>query len=439
MTGIKIKDIMLINPDHTIQTANIFIVDEKIAHIGINAPKDFRCDYLIDGRDKLAVPGFINTHTHAYMSGFRNWVDGISYYDLHRRLYLIEELLSPEDAYTLSLLSILEMIKSGITCFADVHKFPEATVTAATDMNMSAIVSRNLSGENSEEGDKQLEEAIEEYNKFKDNEHYHFMLAPESIYSCRKQYLHKISAVAKKYNLGIHSALSISREEVINCLGMYHQTPIEVFEECELLSNNTTIAHCTYPSDRDIDILSSTNTNVSINTCSSLKLGNELSPVSQMKSSGINLCLGTNGAAANNSLNMLREMQFTSLLSNSRVPDSSNINYNNNEKLSTHEVFDMATINGAKALGLGDKIGKLERGYNADIAIFDLEDISFTPLNDPISALCYATAGITAHTVICNGKIVLYEKQFTDIDTFKLIDNVMQIITDKIYQIRDTN
>lgn len=430
--NIKIKDILLINPDHTTQVANIFIVGERIAHIGVNAPKDFMCDFLIDGKNKLAVPGFINTHTHAYMSGFRNWVDDFPTHDLiFNRIASAEDRLTPDDAYPLALLSILEMIQSGITCFVDMHKFPEASITAANDVNITAVVARMLSGQDKDEisSKKQLAEAIQEYQDFKYHGHIHFMLAPHSVYKCGKEYLSYVSKVAEMHNLGVHIHLSESKKEVIDCLGNYHETPVKLAEKCGLLSKSTIAAHCVHLSEEDFKILVKNKVNVSVNTCSDLKLGYGIAPVVHMKDLGMNLCLGTEGIAYNNSLNMLREMQFTSLIHKG--------SYQATDVITAHDVFDMATINGARALGLQKEIGQLSRGYKADIAIFDLDEISLTPLGDPISALCYSSTGLQADTVICNGQVVLYNKEFTDIDIFKLKDQVVQTITDKIYQITD--
>lgn len=408
--NVVIKNITMVLPDHSMLKSDLYISGSKIVGIGTPPPK-FYAWRTLDGSYKFAVPGFINTHTHAYMSVFRNWADDLDFNTwLFKRIMPAEDKLVQSIASWSSVLSCMEMLKSGITTFVDMHMFPECSAFAATQCGMKAVISRGLAGgeDDKDGGTRRIREALDEYEKFKELPNLKFMLAPHAPYSCDEDYLREIAALSDDLNLGIHTHLSESQDEVHNCKNKYQATPIQLFDRCGLLKESTIAAHCVHLTSEDIEILADRHVNVSLNTTSNLKLGNGVAPAKSMQDAGINLCLGTDGASSNNSLNMLREMQFVTLVQKGFTHDP--------EVMNASDVFDMATINGAKAVGMEDRIGKIEVGYDADIAIFDTQDPAFTPIGNPIAALCYSSAGITADTVICNGKIVIENKHLVSLD-----------------------
>ncbi|MEG2770621.1 MAG: amidohydrolase family protein, partial [Oscillospiraceae bacterium] len=199
---------------------------------------------------------------------------------------------------------------------------------------------------------------------FKDNELLSFKLAPHAPYTCDDEFFKIVANRAEKENLGIHVHLSESETEVENCIKAYGCTPIALAEKTGLFAVPCVAAHCVKATDEDIAILKKHNVYVATNPASNMKLGNGFAPLAKMLSKGVNVCLGTDGAASNNSLNMFREMQLVSL-----VHKGANLQA---ECVSSSQTFNMATKTAAAAMGLGDKVGTLEVGKKADIAILNL-------------------------------------------------------------------
>ncbi len=413
-----LKHILAVLPDRSAKRLDICIDGETISSVG-RIPPGFEPDRTISGESLLCVPGFINAHTHAYMSPLRNWADDLSFQDwLFGKVMPVEERLRSDDAYWGALLSCLEMIRSGTTCFLDMHMFPQSSVLAAQETGMRAVISRGLSGgtEDPVGGERRLREAIREYEDCRSIPHLGFMLAPHAPYSCDEGYLRDIAAVARDYDLGIHTHLSESRSEVENCRNTYGVSPIGYFDRCSLLDSRTVAAHCVHLSEEDIVLLAERGVHVAVNTASNLKLGNGVSPVKRLLEAGVPLCLGTDGASSNNALSMLREMQLTALLHKGVNLDP--------QAVSAGQVFDMATRGGAAALGLSGVTGAIREGFSADLALFDLREPALNPLGDPVAALCYSAAGISAHTVIICGRIVLDNGEFTTVDAERIRSEV---------------
>ncbi|NCC68460.1 MAG: N-ethylammeline chlorohydrolase, partial [Clostridia bacterium] len=184
--------------------------------------------------------------------------------------------------------------------------------------------------------------------------------------------------------------------------------PSEFYDSCGILRDSTVCAHCVYLSESDMELLSKRGVSVAHNAASNMKLGNGFADVPAMLGNGINVCLGTDSSASNNSLSLLREMQLASLIHKGTHCDATTV--------TAYEVFDMATINGAKALGISDKAGEIRVGKCADLSLFDLNSPGMIPIGDPKAALCYGSAGLKADTVLINGRILLENGEFKTID-----------------------
>ncbi len=410
----QLKNILAILPEGA-RRCSLYIDGDTIAAVD-EMPADFVPDKVIDGQEKLAVPGFVNAHTHNYMTLMRGYADDLSFNDwLFGRIMPMEEQISPEDAYWSCMLAAMEMIRSGTTTYLDMHMFPDVTVRAALDSGMRAVISRGLSGgENDKEcGARRIREARDEIEAYQGtNSRLRFMLAPHAVYTCGEAYLREISELAGELKLGIHTHLAETDTEVRTCYEQYGCSPVELYDRFGLLKSNTVAAHCVRLSVNDINILRYRNVSAAINTGSNLKLGNGTPPIASLKRHGVNLCFGTDSAASNNSLSILREMQLFSLVHKGVSKDPT--------MAPAAECFDMATKNGALALGLGGITGQLKPGMKADIAIFDVTEPGRLPLHDPKALLCYASAGWSAETVLIDGVAVLENGTFTLFDEDKI-------------------
>lgn len=422
---ILIKDILvaLYNDNkYVVQDANIFIEDDKI--IGINdSPQDFKPDKVIDGNNKLLLPGLINAHTHSYMTLFRNYADDLPFKEwLFDNILPLEDKLSGEDAYWGSMLGIIEMLKTGTTCFTDMYMFIHETAKAVEESGIRACLSRGLVGkDNNAGGIRRINEAKEEIDYWtkKGTNRLSFMLAPHAPYSCDSQYLRKVIDEAKALEVGLNIHLSESKNEVDEIRSLYNCSPVEYLYKLGFFEIKTLAAHCVHMSDSDIEILANNCVNVVTNPVSNLKLGNGIAPIAKMISNNINVCMGTDGAASNNSLNLFKELHFVTLIHKGIQEDA--------ELISASTGLEFITINGAKALGLDRIIGKIEVGMKADLIILDIDRPQFYPRNNLISALAYSSTGEEVETVIVDGKILIEKNEYKTIDVEKVIYKAKEI------------
>lgn len=366
--GIIIENILAVLPegaDDVIRETTLYIEEDKITGIG-DKPAGFTADKVIDGTDKLVIPGLVNCHTHSYMSFMRNVADDLSFMDwLFGTIDPIEQQMTDEDTYWGANLAIIEMMKSGTTCFNDMQMNIHQTTRAVKESGMRAVICRGLVGSGSDEaGQMRLRQAYEERDAAKDCDRLTFKLGPHAPYTCDDAFLKIVAAEAKKENMGIHVHLSESESEISQIQEKYGCTPIALAEKCGIFDVPAIAAHCVQVTDEDIEILKRKNVSVVTNPASNMKLGNGFAPIAKMLDAGVNVCLGTDGAASNNCLNMFHELSLLTLIhkGTGKTPQC----------VSAKEGFRIATINGAKALGLEKEIGSIEAGKKADLAILDL-------------------------------------------------------------------
>ena len=246
-----------------------------------------------------------------------------------------------------------------------------------------------------------------------------FVLSPHSIYACSEKLLSQINEEAYKHNMLKHIHLSESDKELADSLAQYKRTPVEYLSDIGFLDNKTIAAHCVKFNESDMDIIADKKVNVATNPSSNAKLGNGIAPIVPMLDKGINVCLGTDSAASNNTLNMFREMGIFSLLHKAYTGSST--------VLSANEVLKSATLNSAKALNSEKKFGIIKRGALADLIFINLNSPSLFPNNDVISSLCYSANGSEVESVMINGKFVMKNSVITSIDCERVYYEVKRI------------
>lgn len=406
--NILIKNIkMLVCGD--IAEGDICISGDTITAAGTQ-PEGFTADKIIDGSGKLAIPGLMNCHAHSYMSLFRNLADDLTFEDwLFGSIMPREDMLTPDDAYWGAMLSCAEMIKIGTVCFMDMHMFPMKCAEAAKTLGMKAVMTRGLTGPDRTEKDaiRRYNEHMQEREQFKDDPLISFKLGPHAIYTCGRDYLEFLVEKAKETKQEFHIHLSETLNEVKNCYKEHGKSPVEYLDELGFFDVKTAAAHCVHLSEHDMDILAEKNVSVIHNPKSNLKLANGIAPIPHLMEKGINICIGTDSQASNNTLNMFTEMNYAALLhkGTTGIPTV----------CTAREVLDFATVNAAKALGF-EKSGAIASGNKADIAILDLDRPEFYPRNDLTAALVYSANGSEVDTVIINGVIVLEKGRLTKFD-----------------------
>ncbi len=430
--GILIQNAYAILPDgdkDAVKKANIYIEDDRITGIDdlsasdkSTPPANFSADKVIDGKDRLVIPGLINCHTHSYMAFMRNVADDLSFMDwLFGRIDPIEQKMTDEDAYWGAMLAIIEMMKSGTTCFNDMQMNIHQTTRAVKESGMRAVICRGLVGSGDDEGGRmRINQTLEEKEAFADCDRLTFRFGPHAPYTCDEDYLKIVAAKARELNMGIHVHLSESLSEIDQIREKYGVSPIELADRCGLFDLPCIAAHCVQVDDNDIAILARRNVSVVTNPASNMKLGNGFAPIPKMLEAGVNVCLGTDGAASNNSLNMFHELSLLTLIHKGcgMTPQC----------VSAEEGFRIVTMNGAKALGLDDIIGSIETGKKADLAILDLKNPSLQPINNLLSGLCYSANGSEVDTVIINGRITMEGRRILTVDEELVYNKVNETV-----------
>jgi len=418
--GILIKDALAVLPNgtaHAVGRHDIYVDGTDI--VGIDeAPEGFVASQTIDGSRRLAIPGLINAHTHTYMSMMRNVADDLSFADwLFGTIEPIEDRLEPEDAYWASLLSQVEMIRCGTTCFNDQQMHIGQTTRAVVESGMRAVICRGLVGDAYDLNERRIREALQERDAYADCDRLTFRLGPHAPYSCGPDYLRGVAEVARREGMGIHIHIAESQTETDNMWEQHRCTPVEYVRDAGIFEMPTIAAHCIRVSESDRAILAENGVSVVTNPASNMKLGNGFAPVPELLAAGINVCLGTDGAASNNAQNLFREMGLLALIHKGT--------HDTPQCISADETLDMATINGAKALGL--PTGSIEVGKKADLALLDLDAPSLTPLNNAVAALSYSANGSEVTDVIIDGKVVMRDRILLTIDEERVRHEIARI------------
>ncbi len=405
---IQIKDILTLQPDMSVKRSDVYIAGKYI--LGVDQrPDGFVASKIINGSNRLLIPGLINCHTHSYMNVFRNSADDLSFSDwLFSRIYPMEDKLKSEDGYWGAMLACAEMLSTGTTAFLDMHLFKHQIAKAVEDSGIRACLSRGLVGNGNDEGGKiRLCDSMEEIARWKHCDRLSFMLGPHAVYSCDDKYLETVVSAAEDCGVGIHVHLSESRKEVSDCYAQYGCSPVELLEKCGVFTRPTVAAHCVHLSDNDMRILDKYKVNVASNPISNAKLGNGFAPIEKLqKYDGINICIGTDSAASNNSLNLFSDMRAMALIHKGVTEDA--------QCVSAYDTIRMATVNGARALNLN--CGIISPGTLADLTILNIDKPQFYPRNDLAAALCYSATGAETETVLVDGEIVYDKGEFAGID-----------------------
>ena len=386
---------------------DIAIDDEGvIAGIGADARRAIDADIIIDGSDRIAIPGMVNTHTHAAMTLLRGYADDMPLQEwLSEKIWPLEAHLTGDDVYAGTKLACLEMIRSGTVAFNDMYFFMERAADAVDEMGLRAALAYgfiDLGDAEKREAEIRATEALTAHIKARGNPRIQAAVGPHSIYTVSPEGLRWCADFAREQEIGIHIHLSETGKEVDDCVAEYGRRPAVHLDECGCLTPRTVAAHCCWLDEAECRLLGDRGTHASHNPASNMKLAvNRAMPYHWLKSSGANVCLGTDGCASNNSLDLLEEMKFAALLQK--------FAWNSQTLLPAHEAIAMATSAGAEALGIGP--GTLSVGAPADIALLDARAACNTPLHNSDSNTVYACNGGAVMTVLCQGRILMHERE----------------------------
>ncbi|HEU13199.1 MAG: amidohydrolase family protein [Thermoplasmata archaeon] len=400
--SILIKGGMVVtqNLDRKIMDADIYIDENFITEINRNISVE--ADHVIDARNRIVMPGLINTHTHVGMSMFRGAVEDMQLDRFLEKTFKLDAQRTEEDIYYSSLLSMAEMIRTGTTSFLDLYYDEHIVARAVEKSGMRGFLSWvTLDREFTTQKGEPLKNAEEFISSHRGKERVVPSIGFQGVYVCSDETLLKGKEIAERYGVIEHMHLSETRKEVYDYLKKKNKRPVEHLKEINFLSNNLVAAHTVWLTVREIDYLGQSGVSVSHNPVSNMKLGTGgAAPVPEMMKRNVNVTLGTDSSVTNNNLDMFDVMKTAGLMHKNDRWDAS--------VLPSQSILDFATINAAKALKVSSLLGSIEEGKLADIIILDPFPSGIPLKKENIVAnIVYALKGLNVTHTIVDGRILM--------------------------------
>ena len=379
-----------------------------------------RAEEKIDASCKIVLPGMINTHTHAAMTLFRGIGEDASLHDWLSAVRAVEVKVTPSQIRAGSCLAAIEMIKSGTTCFNDMYFHMGEVASAVQESGMRAALGYSMV-DMGDEKKRKLELTIcEKFIKDwqgKADGRITTAVPPHSIYLCSKELLVASEAMSKKYGVPLHIHLSETRKEVFDCLSIHKLRPVPYLDSLGALSQRTVAAHCVWLTKEEVRLLASRKVSASLNPVSNMKLaGGAVAPLPEMQQFKMNVSLGTDGSASNDSLSMFETMKFLALsVKNARWDATA---------ATAPQVLSAATEGGARALGIN--AGAISEGKLADIILIDARAPNMAPLHNITANLVYSAHAGNVTDSIINGKVVMRERKLLMLDEEKVVERAQK-------------
>jgi len=391
--SILVKDVLL---DGKVTSA--YIEDNRISELG----RKIEADTVIDGKKKALLPGLVNAHTHGAMTLLRSYADDMKLQDwLETRIWPAEKMLTREDIYTGTKLACLEMIRSGTTCFNDMYFHMDMAAKAVQEMGLRAVLCEGfIDHMDKDAGEEILGPTRKITERIANLRSQRIMPAwgPHAIYTVSTESLRTFRQLSDETGYPIHMHLSETRKEVDDCKKDFGRSPVSYLESIGFLSDRCVFAHGVWLQPDETALLARRRAKVVHNPVSNMKLSaGRAIPYGDLVKAGVQISLGTDGAASNNNLDMFQTLKFAALLQKFAADDQT--------IASAKEIWDLGTLGGAKTLGLD--AGVVREGSLADLILVDLTKVFMVPNHNLYSNLVYAASGDCIDTTICDGKILM--------------------------------
>lgn len=413
------KNIAILDENYEIrENMNVGVEGERIAYIGSEAPeKDFGEVY--DGKRKLLMPAFYNAHAHSPMMLMRGYGENLSLQDwLNTRIFPFEDKLTSEAVYYSTLLAMAESLRFGIVSSSDMYYFCDDMVRAVADSGAKANISRSITSfaEGSVKNNdsyKEAEALIRDAHGAADGR----ILIEASIhaeYTNTVTSMTEVADLAKKYGVGMHIHISETEQEHEECKARHGgKTPTQLFKELGALDTPTTAAHCVWVDENDMEIFAEKGVTVATCPVSNLKLASGVCNVPELMKRGINVAIGTDSVASNNSLNFIEEMKLFALLNKERRKDPTLV--------TPRETLRAAARAGALAQGRKE-CGLLAEGFRADLTVLDIGQPHMRPVHDLVNNVVYSASGSDVILTMADGKVLYKNGEYLTIDIEKALD-----------------
>lgn len=403
-----------------IVSGDVVVENDLITYVGKHI--DISADRKIDVGGNLLMPGFVNAHSHSPMTLLRGVADDMNLKEwFFDNIFLAEQKLTPKDVYWGEMLGIAEQVRAGITSIEECYFYYDEIINA---LKKSGIRCRlGFPSTFNDMKDKEMKAFLDNYVEALNGELIKPVIYAHSIYTLSEEELSILVDYSAKHKLPMSMHLAETLKEVGDCTVKNDCTPPEFLEKIGFLDRPSTLYHCVHMDKDDIRILADYGANVVTCPSSNLKLGSGIAPIYSMKEQGVNICIGTDGPASNNRLDMFKEMFLVATLNKATLYDASII--------SAIEVIDMATKNGAKALGF-DNCGEIKEGFKADLILVNLKTPHSIPNNNIISNIVYSLSSQDVYLTMVNGKILYENGNFNIGEDIEAIYEKCQKITKRI-------
>lgn len=420
MSKILIRAMVLpmTGPEDFYPEGEIGIENDRILFVGEkgSAPESFIPDQIIDLPEDVVMPGLINTHTHAAMTMLRSYADDLPLMPwLQTKIWPFEDKMSDEDIYWGTLLALGEMIQSGTTTMLDMYASMDQVAKAVLEAGTRGVLSRGLIG-NAPNGERAFAENVELVKNYHGagQGRIQVMFGPHAPYTCSGEFLQRVKQEADRLGVGIHIHVAETEDEIKTIKEQYGKTPVQWLEELGLFGGHVVAAHCVHLTEEDRETMAQNKVFVAHNPESNMKLNSGTAPIPELRSRGVVVGLGTDGTSSNNNLDMFGEMR-SAAFQQKLVKGAT--------ALPAYEVLQMATVDGARVLGLQD-VGVLAPGYKADLISINFDQPHFYPRFSIPAHLVYVAHAGDVRTVMVDGKILMQERQLMTIDIKRVCHEV---------------
>jgi 5-methylthioadenosine/S-adenosylhomocysteine deaminase len=424
MNSILIKNGTLLTMDeqNSIVRGDLLIRDGQIASIGESG---LTADIVMDASGCVALPGFVQTHLHLCQTIFRGAADDLPLLEwLKQRVWPLEAAHTATSIRASARLAVAELIKGGTTCAltmetvnhtAEVFRVIEETGFRATVGKCMMDKGDDVPGPLHEETEASIRESLELLTAWhgQGNGRIRYCFAPRFALSCTGELLSRVAELAKQHGVMIHTHASENKNECALVESQTGQRNVSYLDSLGLSGAHVVLAHCVHLDEQEIETLARTSTKVAHCPSSNLKLGSGVAEITKLMQRGVSVSLGADGAACNNRLDMFTEMRSMALLQKAMLGP---------EALPASQALRIATIEGAKALGLDREVGSLEEGKQADVILVNLDTLHSSPYSDPISAVVYSAQSSDVKSVIVNGELLMRDRQLLTVDEASVLE-----------------
>jgi len=411
--------------DEVLQQHSLVITGNQIDAIVPTATvaSEYNATTTLERGSHIVAPGLINTHTHLAMNLLRGYADDMPLMSwLKEKIWPLEQQhVSPEFVASGTRLALAESLRAGVTCVNDMYFFPDQVAEQLGNAGMrgfAGMLVLDFPSAWARDAPEYIQRGLDLHDSLKHNELVKTCFAPHAPYSVSKPHLERIRTLSAELELPVHMHIHETREEVEEFSATHGQRPLAMLDEIGLLGPQLIAVHMTQLNDAEIETVAHNGVHIAHCPVSNMKLASGTAPVTGLHTAGCNIALGTDGAASNNDLDMLGESRHAGLQAK-LVEEKANA-------LPAKNLFRMATINGARALGLDEITGSLEPGKAADLICVNTECPEMQPLHDPVSQLVYAASSGAVDDVWINGRQVLQGRELLTIDLQQTLSDARQ-------------